>query len=157
MTAYSQALAPPTLWSLATQRQTGSSDEAKRVDRDLGKSIEHYLGPRWEQLFFPIAAVLGSSQSEDIPVSIATAVRAMDFAQALPRTIPIPEISADPDGEIAFDWVASSGRMFSVSVSDSGRLSYAGYFGENSRIHGTENLGEAVPFEVLRGIQRATR
>ena len=39
---------------------------------------------------------------------------------------------------IQLDW--SARRMFSVSVNKSRRLAYAGWFGEDSKVHGTEKL-----------------
>lgn len=50
--------------------------------------------------------------------------RALKFIACLPTGIAAPFISRDPDGEIAFDWEAED-DMLSVSVSLSGRLSYA--------------------------------
>ena len=47
-----------------------------------------------------------------------------------------PEVSVDPDGEICLDWDDGDG-VFSVSISDQGRLSYAGLRGA-SECHGTE-------------------
>ena len=47
-----------------------------------------------------------------------------------------PEVAVDPDGEICLDWDDGDG-VFSVSISDQGRLSYAGLRGA-SECHGTE-------------------
>jgi len=157
MTVYCPAFDRSAFWSVDVQRETGSSVEAKSVQRNIGESLDHFLQPRLEQLIFPIIDVFASNQSQEIPVAPETANTAIAFARLLPRMVPIPEVSSDPDGEISFDWTTPSGKMFSVSVSRSGRLSYAGWFGENSRIHGTENLADRLPEEILRGIQKASR
>ena len=48
-----------------------------------------------------------------------------EFFAALPSDIPVPEISVDPDGEIAFDWDGGKGWLFSVSFSRRNRYSFA--------------------------------
>lgn len=153
MTAYAETLLPP-LFDTVTG---SSSEEAERLQQREKESLEHYFRPIIEQLFVPIVELLESSRSEKIAVDLETAKIAVMFAQALPRTMPLPEVSSDPDGEVSFDWIAPSGSIFSVSVNRSRRLAYAGWFGENSRTHGTEKLGGQIPDEILRGIQKATR
>ena len=154
MTVFCEALIPGAIWGSA---QTGASDEANCVDRSFGASLEHYLGPRLDQLIFPILDAFAASAQEEAPVTPEVTQMAIDFASLLPLTVKLPEISADPDGEISFDWASASGKMFSVSVSSSGTLSYAGWFGEDSRVHGSEKLVGGVPEEILRGIQKASR
>jgi hypothetical protein len=157
MTAYCPTINSSSFWLVGIQMETGSSIEAKQVQRNVEESLEHYLRPRLEQLFLPIIDLLASSQSEETPVTPRTVNAALAFARLLPRMAPIPDVSSDPDGEISFDWIAPSGKMFSVSVNRAGRLSYAGWFGEDSRVHGTEKLDYGVPAEILRGIQKANR
>lgn len=158
MTVYCPPMNSSPFWPVDFQMETGSSSiEAERVQRNVGESLEHYLGPRLEQLVFPIIDLLANSQSGETAINPETASAAIAFARLLPRMAPVPEVSSDPDGEISFDWISPSGKMFSVSISGSGRLSYAGWFGENSRIHGTEKLAGGVPEEILRGIRKAGR
>jgi hypothetical protein len=90
------------------------------------------------------------------PVDAATATAAIQFAYLLPWSIPMPEVAPDADGEISFDWIGPLGKMFSVSLDRTGRISYAGRFGRRSNIHGTEQLSTACPQEIIRGIRRAT-
>lgn len=138
------------------ETEAGSSAEANLVQKALEDSLEHYLGPRLEQVISPIVA-LGLREMERTPAGPQTVAQAIAFARLLPRTAPIPEVSSDPDGEISFDWLGGSGKMFSVSISASGRLSYAGWFGEHSRVHGTEELANRVPKEILHGIWKTGR
>jgi hypothetical protein len=152
----------PTIGSFligGTGLEVGISAEAARVKQTVADSLEHYLQPRLDQLIPAIKDAAESSRvlPGAIPVDQETAASAIDFAYLLPRFAPIPEVSADPDGEIAFDWIEDSGKMFSVSIDRSKRLAYAGWFGENSRVHGTEKLAESLPQEILRNLQRATR
>lgn len=46
--------------------------------------------------------------------------------------------------------------MFSASIDRSGRIAYAGRFGERSKVHGVEELSDSLPQEILRGIEKAT-
>ena len=136
---------------------TGVSDMAHQVKRALEESLEHYLETRLEFLLPEIENLYLDSDEASIPVDTETILAAKQFAYSLPRLGPIPEVSADPDGEISFDWVGSSGEMFSVSVNKQNRLAYAGWFGEKSRIHGIEQLAEGCPQQIVRGIEKATR
>jgi len=133
---------------------SGVSDEASHIKRLLKESWEHYLEPRLELLLPEIESLVSDETS--VPIDPDTIQAAKQFAYCLPRFGPLPEVSTDPDGEISFDWLAPSGKMFSVSVNKHRRLAYAGWFGEKSRIHGIEQLAESCPQEILRGIARAT-
>ena len=147
----------PSFWGIASKYDSGVSDVADRLQQMLKESVEHYLEPRLDQMASEIAEVYTDNRSAAFPVGRDTALVACRFASLLPRSVALPEISADPDGEISFDWFGPSGKMFSVSISKSARLSYAGWFREDGRIHGTEKLVDSFPEEILRGLQRATR
>lgn len=58
-------------------------------------------------------------------VSQTVVLRAEAFIRALPDSLPAPEISAEPDGQISFDWLPSRARTFTLSISPSNRLAYA--------------------------------
>ena len=150
---------PPMETSLGLRgwASTGVSDVARQVKLSLEKSLEHYLETRLEFLLPEIENLYMVSDETSIPVDLDTVRAATQFAYSLPRFGPIPEVSADPDGEISFDWAGPSGEMFSVSVSKQNRLAYAGWFGEKSRIHGIEQLAEGCPQQIVRGIERAIR
>jgi hypothetical protein len=82
------------------------------------------------------------------PVTRETAELAHDFLDLLPNSLPAPEIAADPDGDISFEWRAGSRRVFSVSISESGKLTYAGLRGASS-VHGTEFFSGGFPGTVM--------
>jgi hypothetical protein len=76
--------------------------------------------------------------------------RAVALLASLPSECPRPEISVDPDNEIAFDW-AKGADLFSISIGPSGRLSFA------SDINGATGSGVAfftgaLPPEVRSAI-----
>jgi len=87
------------------------------------------------------------------PVSAATVAQARAFLDLLPSTLPRPEISPHPDGELAFEWSFGPRRLLTVSVNESGRLSYAALFG-HARLHGTEFLLDAMPEAVAFALRR---
>lgn len=158
MTAYCPTIGP--FLGGIDREEVGFSDAADRVRRGFRDSLSHYLKPRLDQLVPAIKDVEVSSHASGnlgVPVDQDTAFMAIAFASLLPRFAPMPEISPDPDGEISFDWIQASGKMFSVSVNRSGRLAYAGWFGEDSRVHGIEKLADSLPQEILRGLLRASR
>ena len=66
----------------------------------------------------------------------------------------IPQVTIDPDGEVAFEWRHNRHRVFSVSVGPRGELTYAGLF-DGSNVHGVETrMVDGLPREIRAGIQR---
>ncbi|MBS1944726.1 MAG: hypothetical protein JST98_05870 [Bacteroidetes bacterium] len=59
---------------------------------------------------------------EALPVSYATYRKAIDFLEALPAELPMPEIVPENDGELAFEWRDERGQVLSVSLASNGRL-----------------------------------
>lgn len=80
-------------------------------------------------------------------VEPSTYAYASQFLRHLPSTIPVPEISADRDGEILFEWDFGRRRVFSVSVGRDGTLTYAALIGY-TKSHGTEHFSEALPLAI---------
>jgi hypothetical protein len=87
------------------------------------------------------------------PISPESYWRAHDFLQLLPSTVPPPDVSAEPDGEIAFEWHVDPSHTFSVSVGRDGRLSFAAILGRNES-YGTEYLVDRMPEPVLSILRR---
>lgn len=76
-------------------------------------------------------------------LSEVTLNTAMGFAVALPSDVDQPEVSVDPDGEIAFDWI-NDDNMLSVSIGPEGGITYAGKFREEC-VSGTAHFRESIP------------
>lgn len=142
----------------AERVQGGSSNEACFVDREMVKLLEHYAAPRMDILVSEIEKLVADSYlaEEAARIDEGTARAAKEFASLLPRSLPLPEIATDSDGEIEFDWLGPKHKMFSVTVNRAGRIAFAGRFSERSKIHGTEQLSTNLPTEVFRGIAKAT-
>jgi hypothetical protein len=142
---------------LSSPTVSGTSEAANRIECQLKEQFRHYVGPRFNPLRSGIEELAADVNATAInTISSDTVLAAIEFARLLPRALPPPEIASDADGEISFDWFGRSGKIFSVSIDATGRLAYAGRFGEKSKIHGTEQLSEACPLEVIRGIAKAT-
>ena len=87
------------------------------------------------------------------PVSAEALWAAQRFLSVIPEAWPSPEITADPDGEISFEWARGPHWVFTVSVASEGQLSYAGLFGSN-RVHGTETFVGTLPEAIVVGLAR---
>jgi hypothetical protein len=110
------------------------------LDRQLAAAVRAALAPGWD----------GAGSR---PVSSASVVQAQHFLAALPAMFPAPEVSADPDGEIAFEWYVGTRQVFSVSIGDQPEIAYAGTFGAK-RTWGSEPFLGELPGEVLRNLRR---
>ncbi|MGH7961141.1 MAG: hypothetical protein ACRERD_04850 [Candidatus Binatia bacterium] len=104
-------------------------------------------------------AAYAAAQAEDwndegsVRVEPSAYIYASQFLRLLPSTIPIPEISADRDGEILCEWDFGRRRVFSVSVGKDGTLTYAALIGY-TKTHGTEHLREALPVVIADCLAR---
>lgn len=83
-----------------------------------------------------------------------TFLAAQRFLFAFPKTLPLPEIALDSDGEISFDWEGKNRRMFSVSLRADGRLSYACKLGINRSAYGVEEFDENVPETIVENVKK---
>jgi hypothetical protein len=87
-------------------------------------------------------------------VSNQTFENARRFLSILPSSVPVPDVMAEPDGEIAFEWRAANKSVFSVSVGEADTIAFAGLFGYGSKQHGTEPFDDTIPPVVLNAIRR---
>jgi hypothetical protein len=88
------------------------------------------------------------------PISELACNEAVKFLRRLPSTIPMPEVVAEPDGDIAFEWYMKRRLLFVVSFSGVGVISYAGMFGKGSKVHGSEYFLESIPPSIIENIRR---
>lgn len=140
---------------------TGSSQESRDLQRQVTDFFQQFRKRAdREQAFDELGQALQQGRAGNwdhygaMPVTDATAQVAYRFLSALPSTLPSPNVGLDPDGEVSFDWLAGKGRIFSVSVGEGGRLSYAGMFGPGKTAHGSEPFDDAIPDAVIECIRR---
>jgi len=143
----------------------GVSEEADRIRdmfdellRDRLESIT--LGDAFRKAVEALGDVFQESSSENWDgygarmVDAITYVHARIFLEALPTTWPAPEVAAEPDGEIAFEWYIQPRWVFSVSVGPEDELTYAGIFGRN-KSHGTEEyFADELPKTIMENLNR---
>ena len=70
------------------------------------------------------------------------------FLEALPLGTESPEISAEPDGAIAFEWYRTPRKVLSASVDPDGSIYYAALLG-TSRRHGVDYAQDGVSKDLL--------
>jgi len=99
------------------------------------------------------ASALGWDGYGAQPVNREAYALARRFIQALPTTVPKPEIGVENDGEVALDWLFGAGLVFSVSIGPRGRLTFASVIG-NRAIQGTEWLDDGIPAALLDELTR---
>lgn len=146
-------------WTALIDGDHGVSREAKAL-RDALRASRRGTAPGailfrrlWdlEQVFEDASSAGWDGYGAD-PVTQETFDTAKRFIEALPNTWPAPEISADPDGEITFEWGRGPDMVFAVSIGASDLADYAGLFGR-VKIHGREVLSE-LPKVVLDNLAR---
>jgi hypothetical protein len=70
---------------------------------------------------------------------------AQRFIDLLPDDLETPEIVADPDGEIEFEWSVTPWRVVSICMGDGGRLGYIAFFGQAEKVRGSMTFGDFMP------------
>ncbi len=72
------------------------------------------------------------------PVNTSTIENAKHYLSLLSKKIPAPEVTPEPDGEVALEWYGSGGSVFSISFSENNVINYAGLFADHRKTHGVE-------------------
>ena len=83
------------------------------------------------------------------PVSDSTYYNATKLLSVIPVNLSAPEISADNDGFIEFEWY-KEGRNFSLYVTDTNLVLYAGFYGKEDRLSGRFNYEGFFPSRAER-------
>jgi hypothetical protein len=81
-------------------------------------------------------------------VSFESYCKADSFLKLLPSALELPDISAHPDGEIAFEWRTPPRKILTISLGARGVITFAGIFGGKER-HGVEYFVDEIPSEIL--------
>lgn len=142
----------------------GISDSAVDVQKRVTAAVEALretfsLGGVYRQALDELEEVRSETAEKDWngygarPISSESYLQATRFLAALPTWSPAPEVSVDPDGEVALDWFGIRKDVFSVSIGPTGELSYAGIFGV-SRVSGEDYFTDEIPDAILEGLRR---
>lgn len=147
--------------------QSGVSNEALLLNDNFAQlsahqeTAESLFGGK-SQLISDLRAIAADCAQEDWDdygakaVSDTVIFRAEAFIRALPESISAPEISAEPDGQISFDWLPSRTRTFTLSVNAGNRLAYAWIDGANRGNAAEVFERGALPPRLLKELQHIT-
>jgi hypothetical protein len=75
------------------------------------------------------------------------------FIKALPTAAPLPELNADPDGEVSLDWSFGRRRALTVSIGPTGRCTFAWVFGPRSN-RGTDWIEDEIPAQIVFALRQ---
>ena len=110
----------------STQRTSRASGKTRTADREIARAVNATKGERYFSAVQDLINLFEESEGmEEDTMLPTTLVRASKLLDTIPSGFPVPEISLDPDGEVAFDWVRSDRTMVSVSVGPKDDPSYA--------------------------------
>ena len=159
-------LALGTGYKTSPSMDRGLSDDARRLRdlvetffEDLENSIS--LGERRRSAQLALAQAFAEARDQDwdgvgsAAAEPSTYAYASQFLDLLPSTVPMPDVFADRDGEICFEWDRDARWVFTVCVGRDGTLTYSGLYGYN-KSHGVEHLGETLPQIISTNVERVT-
>lgn len=89
-----------------------------------------------------------------MPISRETYSKARKLLRMMPSSLPRPDISSEPDGEITFEWYKEKYSVFVISIGGNNLITYAGLFGKSNKIHGTEYFADELPKIIRHCIRR---
>ena len=127
---------------LRIRAETENLEERKHpLYQEIYRIYHEYSEPDWDGY-------------DAIPVSGSTFSQAQELAKLLPDGVPLPDVMPEPTGEIAFEWYQDGTHVLVIGIGDDDVLSYAGLFGINCQVHGTERLAKHIPQSLLNHISR---
>ena len=112
-------------------QDSGVSEEARQVERRTAEAVErirsqgHWVARSELIGLLEACGRAGWDGDQGRAVSASTYANARDFLSALPAAFPSPEVSVTEDGAISFDWFPGPDSLFSVSVTEEGKLFFA--------------------------------
>ncbi len=129
------------LFKLTLEEQKISLEEQQKCESTIRKLLETASEKNW------------NGEDSD-PVSQNSVNAALNIVPLLPASVESPEISADPLGNVEFDWYLDNGTMFTISVGHSGSIAISGLNPEKARLRGLEEDFEGDPVRLLNcGLQ----
>ena len=156
MTTFQGTMKPPLLFDPG---RLGQSKEATEFGKTLEGALERDRSVFFGQRVWDLQEACYEALEDNwdaygaVAPSSGAYETALLFVRLLPSSVPNPEVSVDPDGEVSFEWYHWPRATFSVSVGPTGRLSYAGLFGKPTT-HGTESIAEGLPQTILDNLAR---
>ena len=141
-------------------RSTASSEAAMLLDAMRDEIRMHLLASfsmrnAAEQTLQELEEVQAEANTAGA-ISPATYGYARVFVEALPTTAPPPELSADPDGDIALDWIFGPKKALTVSIGPTGRCTFAWMLGKRT-YSGTDWIDDGIPASIIYALGKLAR
>jgi hypothetical protein len=152
---------------IAPSTSTAQSDPAKTLGK-MQESIRRHLLESYalsisaEKALAELEVVRNEASWADwdgygaLPMEPLAYAFARRFLNSLPTTSPFPEVSADTDGEVSLDWSFGTRRALTVSISATGRCSFAWILGQNTT-HGTGWIEDEIPATIVFALGQLAR
>ena len=148
----------------AVSSSTGFSDDSKNLLKYLKKQIRDIcepltIGRPLEEAVESLIEVYKECSETNwdgygaSPVSEDSIFEALKFINLIPLSFPMPQILAEPSGEIGLEWYKGKRLVFAISFSGRNMITYAGIFGIN-KIHGTEYFSDTIPSNIIENLRR---
>lgn len=141
-------------------------NSAKRITKEideaiaqLKKSITITLGRPLDELHDALNELYRECSQPDWDGYGAAAISQDAYEEAekiislLPSSIPIPEIVAEPTGDIGFEWHKEIGQVFAFSVRGNHIIIFAGIIAGN-KVHGSEYFDDTIPLMIRQYLKR---
>ena len=154
----------PTIYAGSVGFSKDSTSLAEKLEKEIRSRWEDVsMGYPLEETKEAVIRLFTESSQPDwdgygaSPVTSGALAEALKLIELLPRaSVPMPEVSAHPNGEIGLEWRTARRMVFIVSVGGKQKINYAGLFGDE-KINGSAYFGESLPSRVienLRGLYR---
>jgi len=140
------------------ERTAGAGPYSSRIAEVASKALEHFKRASVNKTLLDvfeedIERLLAEYNSSDwdglgsVEISPLAAASAVYFFKRTGAFVEYPELTPEPDGDIALEWYGEAGSILSVSFNDKGEMVYAGSFLNGEKAHGVERVSsEGVEF-----------
>jgi hypothetical protein len=152
---------------LAPGRSTAQSDSAKNLDEKQELVRMHRLksvvmSNATDRVLDELDEVRAEASCEGWdgygarPLNPASYNFAIRFMNALPTSAPLPEVSADTEGEVALDWIFGERKALTVSIGPTGRCTFAWVLGQRTN-RGTDWIDDGIPEAIVFALGQLAR
>lgn len=148
----------------STAQSESAAELARLVDRIREELLESFsVRDKAERAFDELEGVRSEASAEGWdgyegkPMHPGAYLNAKLFIAALPTTAPQPEVSADPDGDVALDWYFGPRQALSVSIGSDGRCTFAWIRGHRT-FRGTDWVDDdGIPENIANALWQLAR
>jgi hypothetical protein len=152
---------------LVQPRTTAQSDSAKTLDKMLENIrrellTSYVMRSATERVLAELEEVRLETSREGWdgysarPLDPSSCDFAIRFLNALPSTAPVPEVSADNEGEVALDWIFGQRKALTVRIAGTGRCTYAWMMGQSTS-QGTVWIDDEIPESIVFALGQLAR